>query len=151
MMGTQIRSPHVRQMMAPWNHIDALMCRVFPSSLGDLGLKWFDKLPAGSIENFHQLIESLVAQFIINAKAPKGVVSFLTLRKGKNESIWNYNKRYWETYNEIEECSEELAVASYKLRLTPREKLGKNLMLDLPIDLQDLMSWVKIFAQLEDD
>ena len=30
---------HVRQSMALWNHLDALMCRVFPSSLGDLGLK----------------------------------------------------------------------------------------------------------------
>ena len=30
---------HFRHMMALWNHIDALMCRVFPSSLGDLGLK----------------------------------------------------------------------------------------------------------------
>ena len=46
----------------------------------------------------------------------------MTLRKGKNEMIRNYNKRYWERYNEIEECSEELAVASYKLGLTTRER-----------------------------
>ncbi|GFS44377.1 hypothetical protein Acr_00g0089970 [Actinidia rufa] len=62
---------HVGQMMAFWNHMNALMCRVFSSSLGDLRIKC----------------------------------------KGKNESIQNYNKQYWETYNEIEECSEELAVA----------------------------------------
>ena len=97
---------HVRQMMALWNHMEALMFVVFPSSLGDLKLKWFDKLPVGSIENFHQLIESFVDRFIISTKAPKGVRSLLMLRKGKNESIHNYNKRYWETYNEIEECSE---------------------------------------------
>ena len=83
---------HVRQMMAFWNHMNALMCRVFLSSLGDLGLKWFDKLPARSIENFHQLTESFVAQFIINMKAPKGIGSLLMLRKGKNESIRSYSK-----------------------------------------------------------
>ena len=94
---------HVRQMMALWNHMDALMCWVFPSNLGGLGLKWFDKLPTGSIENFHQLTESFVAHFIINTKAPKGVRSLLILRKGKNESIHNYNKWYWKTYNKIEE------------------------------------------------
>ena len=76
---------HVRKMMALWNHMDALMCWVFPSSLGDIGLKWFDKLPARSIENFHQLTESFVAQFVINTKAPKGVGSLLTLRKGKKK------------------------------------------------------------------
>ena len=44
---------HIRRMMALLNHMDVLMCRVFPSSLGDLRLKWFDKLHVGSIENFH--------------------------------------------------------------------------------------------------
>ena len=92
-----------------------------------------------------------MARFVINMKAPKGVGSLLTLRKGKNESIRSYNKCYWEMYNEIEECSEELAVASYKLGLTSREKLWKNLTLDPPIDLQDLLSRVKMFARLEDD
>ena len=113
---------HVRQMMALWNHMDTLMCRVFLSSLGDLGLKWFDKMVATLIEKFHQLTESFVARFIINMKALKGVGSLLTLRKCKNEMIRNYRKQYWKTYNEIEKYSEELAVASYKLELT----LGKT-------------------------
>ena len=75
----------------------------------------------------------------------------MTLRKGKNESIRNYSKWYWEIYNEIEECSEELVVASYKLGLILRERLWKNLTLDPLTDLRDLMSRVKMFAQLEDD
>ncbi|GFZ02352.1 hypothetical protein Acr_15g0009600 [Actinidia rufa] len=142
---------HVRQMMALWNHMDALMCRVFPSSLGDLGLKWFDRLPPGSIENFYQLTESFVARFVINTKAPKAVSSLLTLKKGRNESIRSYSKRYWETYNEIEECSEEMAVASYKLGLSPGDRLWENLTLDPPTGLRDLMSRVEMFARLEDD
>ncbi|XP_057459274.1 uncharacterized protein LOC130749935 [Actinidia eriantha] len=137
--------------MVLWNHIDAFMCRVFPSSLGDLGLKWFNKLLPGSIESFYQLTKSFIAQFIINTKAPKAIGSLLTLKKGKNESIQNYNKRYWETYNEIEECSEEMAVASYKLGLTPGDRLWENLTLDPPNGLRDLMSWVEMFAHLEDD
>ncbi|GFS34537.1 hypothetical protein Acr_00g0034540 [Actinidia rufa] len=36
---------HYRQMKALWSHLNVLMCKVFPLSLGDLGLlKWFDKL-----------------------------------------------------------------------------------------------------------
>ena len=79
------------------------MCRVFLLSLGDLGLKWFDPLPVGSIESFHWLAESFIAQFVINKKVSKDVDSLLTLRKSRNESLRNYNKRHWETYNEIEE------------------------------------------------
>ncbi|GFS42906.1 hypothetical protein Acr_00g0082450 [Actinidia rufa] len=47
--------------------------KFMPPSLEDLRLKWFDKLPVGSIENFHQLTKSFIARFVINTKAPKGV------------------------------------------------------------------------------
>ncbi|GFZ11140.1 hypothetical protein Acr_22g0005380 [Actinidia rufa] len=92
--------------------------------LDDLGLKWFGKLLAGSIKNFYQLTKSFVARFVINTKAPKVVGSLLTLKKGKNESIRNYNKR---------------------------DRLWENLTLDPPADLRDLMSRVEMFARLEDD
>ena len=39
------------------------------------------QLPAGSIKNFHQLTKSFVVRFVINTKVPKGVGSFLTLRR----------------------------------------------------------------------
>ena len=61
-----------RQMMALLNHLDALM-------------KWFDRLPIGSIRSYHQLAVSFVAQFIINKKELKGIGSFLTLKNGKNK------------------------------------------------------------------
>ena len=40
------------------------------------------------------------------------------LQKGKNESLYNYNKHYWEMYKEIEVCSKELIMVNYKLGLT---------------------------------
>ncbi|GFS33850.1 Zn-dependent exopeptidases superfamily protein [Actinidia rufa] len=84
-----------------------------PSSLGDVGLKWFNRLPAGSIGNFHQLAKSFVARFVTNTKAPKGVGSLLSLGKSRTKSLRNYNKRYWKTFNEIEKCLEELAVEMF--------------------------------------
>ncbi|GFZ11573.1 hypothetical protein Acr_22g0009710 [Actinidia rufa] len=82
--------------------------REVKSKMGDLGLKCFEKLPAGSILSFYQLTESFMVQFAINTKVPKGVSSLLTLKEGKNEMLRSYSKCYWEMYNEIEECSEEL-------------------------------------------
>ena len=66
----------------------------------------------------------------MNTKAPKGV---------KNGMRRNYRKSYYELYNKIEEYSKELVVVSYKLTLTPNEKLWDNLILNPPIDLRDLM------------
>ena len=66
-------------------------------------------------------------------------------------TLYNYNKWYWELYNEIEECSEELSLVIYKLRLPPVEKLWKDLTLNPLDELHDLMSRVKMFAHLEDN
>ncbi|GFY91551.1 hypothetical protein Acr_07g0017470 [Actinidia rufa] len=95
---------------------------VFSSSLGDHGLKWFEKLPPGPIRCFLQLSKSFVAWFVINTEAPKSVSSLLTLRK-----------------------------VNYKLKLTPSEKLWDDLTLYPPTDLEDHMTRVEMYAQLEDD
>ena len=102
-------------------------------------------------ELFYQLFESFVPRLVINTKAPNGVNSFLTLYKGKNDMLLNYNKRYWELYNKNENCLEELTVVSYKLRLTLGEKLWVDLTLNPLVDLHDLMSRVEMFARLEDN
>ncbi|GFS31591.1 hypothetical protein Acr_00g0018250 [Actinidia rufa] len=49
-----------------------------------------DITPTRSIGSFQQLTESFVARFIINAKAPKGVGSLLTLKKGKKQGCLAY-------------------------------------------------------------
>ena len=54
-------------------------------------------------------------------------------------------------YNEIEVCSEELVVVSYKLGLTPGEKLWDDLTLNPLNDLRDLISRVEMYARLKDD
>ena len=42
-------------------------------------------------------------------------------------------------------------MASYKLELTPRERLWESLTFNPLIDLRDLISLVEMFARLEDD
>ena len=75
----------------------------------------------------------------------------MTLRKGKNETLNNYNKRYWELYNEIEKYLKELDIVSYKLGLTPGDKLWDNLTLNPLADLRDLMMQVEMNAGLDKD
>ena len=56
--------------MPLWNHRDVFMCRVFPPSLGDLGLKWFYKLPPGSIRS----LSKTFLDHLIQAGHPKEFV-----------------------------------------------------------------------------
>ena len=55
---------HYIQMMSLYNQNDALMCKVFPSSLGPTTLRWFNGLRKGSIRNFGELIQEFGARFM---------------------------------------------------------------------------------------
>ena len=46
---------HYLHSMALWIGNEPLMCKVFPSSLGDLALKWFSRLKPRSICCFREL------------------------------------------------------------------------------------------------
>ena len=46
---------HFNQRMAVNSKNEALMCKVFPSSLGPVAIRWFDGLGVGSIDSFKEL------------------------------------------------------------------------------------------------
>ena len=61
---------HYIQMMSWHSHNDALMCKVFPSSLGPTILRWFNRLRKGSIHNFVELIQEFGVQFMTCNRVP---------------------------------------------------------------------------------
>uniref|UniRef100_A0A2N9ENV4 RNase H type-1 domain-containing protein n=1 Tax=Fagus sylvatica TaxID=28930 RepID=A0A2N9ENV4_FAGSY len=54
---------HYKRSMALHNGNDVLMCRIFPSSLGDVALRWFDRLEHGSIHSWTELAEAFIHPF----------------------------------------------------------------------------------------
>ncbi|XP_028064330.1 uncharacterized protein LOC114267496 [Camellia sinensis] len=131
---------HYRQMMSLWSQDEALMCKVFPSSLGEFGLRWFDRLPAGSIYGWKQLSEEFLARFVSNTKIPKEPDTLFSLLKEYEEMLRNYARRYWKEYNDLEKnvYSEQMAVMSFKHGLCPESKLRQLLTKHLATTLKDL-------------
>ena len=93
---------HFFQMMFFYSWEDGLMCKLFPSRLGEAGLLWFDRMPRGSISSWRYLSTAFQARFITNTKVQKEVDSLLGLRRARSESLRQYATRYWDLYNEIE-------------------------------------------------
>ncbi|KAH7846461.1 hypothetical protein Vadar_014260 [Vaccinium darrowii] len=114
-------------MMTLYSRNDALMCKVFPSSLREAELRWFDKFQAQSITSWKQLSTAFTGRFVSHSKVPKEVDALLTLKKSKKEPLRDFAGRYFDTYNEIEGCNEELAVASFKLALPLGNRLRESL------------------------
>ena len=81
---------HYIQMMSLHTHNDALMCKVFPLSLGPITLRWFNGLRKGSIHNFSVLNQEFSVQFITCSRVPHPVDVLLSMKMGAGETLRNY-------------------------------------------------------------
>lgn len=95
------------------------MCRIFPSSLGEVALRWFDRLEHRSIYFWRELSREFTTCFITNTRKPKEVDSLMALTMKSGETLKSYSPRYWEMYNEIDRYGEDLAIRQFSFGLPP--------------------------------
>ncbi|GMP79113.1 hypothetical protein CsSME_00034782 [Camellia sinensis var. sinensis] len=65
--------------MALYSGNEPLLCKVFPSSFGEIASDWFHKLPKGSIKTWEGLAEMFVARFVTNKLQPLRVDALMAL------------------------------------------------------------------------
>ena len=85
---------HFNQRMAIHSINKALMCEVFPSNLGPVTLRWFDKLEEGSISSFKDLIKAFGAWFVTYNKVFRPLDSSLSMVMREGETLKTYFDRY---------------------------------------------------------
>jgi hypothetical protein len=137
--------------MALYNGNDALMCRVFPFSLGEVRLWWFDRLEHGSIRSWKKMSKAFTARFIMNTRKPKEIDTFLALTMKAEETLKSYSTRYWEVYNDIDVCDEDLAVKTFRFGLHQGSRLRQSLTKRSAASMMNLMSRLEQHIRVEDD
>ena len=83
-----------KQKMAVHSQNEALMCRVFPSSLGPMPMRWFDGLRTNSINSFKKLTQLFCSRFITCSRVPQPLDSLLSMTMREGKSVKAYAKRY---------------------------------------------------------
>ena len=83
-----------KQKMAVHSQDEALMCRVFPSNLGPMPMRWFDGLRTNSIDSFKKLTQSFCSRFITCSRVPQPLDYLLSMSMREGESIKAYSERY---------------------------------------------------------
>ena len=79
-----------KQKMAVHSQDEALLCRVFPSSLGPMSMRWFDGLRTNSISSFKKLTQSFCSWFITCSRVPQPLDSLLSMTMREEESVKSY-------------------------------------------------------------
>ena len=108
-----------KQKMAVHSQDEALLYRVFPSSLGPMPMRWSDGLRTNSINSFKKLTQSFCFQFITCSRVPQPLDSLLSMSMREGEFVKAYVERYWEMFNEIDGNFDEVAIRTFKVSLPP--------------------------------
>lgn len=141
---------HFRQTIELRTTKDEVKCKAFPTSLGSLGLQWFNKLPTGSIRNLVDLERAFNTRFITSNKTTKEPESLSQMRKLLTETLRQYSKRYWKLFNEILGIDEYWAAHSFKNGLESSSKILDEQAIHPPHGMGELMRIVERFCTLED-
>ena len=85
---------HFNQRMVVHSKNEALMCKIFPSSLGLVAIRWFNDLRTNSIDSFKKLTRAFNAHFIICSRVPQPLGSLLSMSIQEGETLKTYSNRY---------------------------------------------------------
>ena len=118
---------HFNQRMAVHSRNEALMCKVFPSSLGPVVMRWFAGLGAGSIDSFKELTRAFGSHFITCSRVPRLLNSLLSITMRERETLKMYLDRYWEMFNEIDGDFDDVSIRTFKVCLLVEHGLRKSL------------------------
>ncbi|XP_030964325.1 uncharacterized protein LOC115985526 [Quercus lobata] len=115
------------QRMTVHSRNKALMCKVFLFSFGPVAMRWFNGLKTNSIDSYRQLTQAFGSRFITNRRAPRPLSALLSLYMHDGETLKAYSDRYWETYNEMEDNFDDVAIITFKNSLPADHGLRKSL------------------------
>ncbi|XP_050290238.1 uncharacterized protein LOC126728467 [Quercus robur] len=139
------------QSMAVHSRNEALMCKVFPSSLGPVAMRWFNGLKANSIDLYRQLTQTFGSRFVTNRRAPRPLSALLSLYMHDGETLKACSNRYWETYNEMEDNFDDVAIITFKNSLPSDHCLRKSLTGKPTTSMRQLMDRIDKYKRVEEN
>ena len=141
---------HFNQKMAVHSKDEALMCKIFPLSLGSMAMKWFNGL-RNSIDSFKKLTQSFGTRFITCSRVPLPLGSLLSMSMREGETLKAYSDRYWEMFNEIDGSYDDGATSTFKAGLPAEHDLRKSLTGKPVTSVRLLMDRIDKYRRIEED
>ena len=142
---------HFNQKMAIHSKDEALMYKIFPSSLGPMAMRWFNGLRVNSIDSFKKLTQSFDARFITCSRVPLPLGSLLSMSMREGETLKAYSDRYWEMFNKIDGSYDDVVISTFKAGLPTEHDLRKSLTGKPVTNVRSLMNRIDKYKRIEED
>ena len=127
------------------------MCKVFPSSLGHVAMRWFDGLGAGFVDSFKELTQAFGSRFITCNKVPHPLDSLLSVSMLEGETLKAYSDKYWKMFNEIDGDFDDVAIRTFKVDLPAEHGLRKSLTRKPFTSVHQLMDRIDKYKRVKEN
>uniref|UniRef100_A0A151UFJ5 Retrotransposon gag domain-containing protein n=1 Tax=Cajanus cajan TaxID=3821 RepID=A0A151UFJ5_CAJCA len=128
---------------------DAILCRVFPTSLKGVALNWYTQLSAESIDNFHTLVRQFTAQYATSRPHHVTSAALASLCQGDDESMRAFMERFTNISVKIRNLNPEVALHAMLIALKPGPFID-NLCREAPRDMDELHARGAGYIQIEE-
>ena len=142
---------HFNQKMAVHSKDEALMCKIFPSNLRPMAMRWFNGLRENSIDSFKKLTQSIGARFITCSRVPLPLGALLSMSMREEETLKAYSDRYWEMFNEIDGSYDDVAISTFKAGFPAEHDLRKSLTGKPVTSVRLLMDRIDKYMRIVED
>ncbi|WJZ86090.1 hypothetical protein VitviT2T_005584 [Vitis vinifera] len=143
--------PLVERLMTLDIGNDMLLCKVFPASLQGQALSWFHRLPANSIDNFRDLFEVFVGQYLCSARHKQNISTLQNIKMQENETLREFVKRFRQVVLQVESYSMDAILQIFKRSICLGTLFFESLAKKPPISMDDLFRHASKYSMLEDD
>jgi hypothetical protein len=75
----------------------------------------------------------------------------MALTMKSSETLKSYSGRYWETYNEIDRCGEDLTLRQFRFGLPQRCRIRQSLTKKPPLSMANLMSRIEQHIHIKEN
>ncbi|RVW82091.1 hypothetical protein CK203_052465 [Vitis vinifera] len=105
---------HYRQLMTLDIGNDALLCKVFSANLQGQTLSWFHRLSTNSMNNFRDLSEAFVGQYLCSARHNQHIGILQNIKMQENESLREFVKQFGQAMFQVESYSMDAILQIFK-------------------------------------
>ncbi|XP_034708967.1 uncharacterized protein LOC117932027 [Vitis riparia] len=130
---------------------DELLCKVFPASLQGQALSWFHHIPLNFVDNFRDLSEAFVGQYLYSARHKQNISTLQNIKMQENESLREFVKRFGQAVLQVEAYSMDAVLQIFKRNICPGTPFFESLAKKPPTIMDDLFRCASKYSMLEDD
>ncbi|XP_050211534.1 uncharacterized protein LOC126661715 [Mercurialis annua] len=127
---------------------DAILCRIFPTTLTDTAQRWYNKLKPGSIKSFASLSTKFLNRYLTNVPA-KTTTSILRSSIQEEETLRSYIERLNKQAMKIDNLNVDMATEALQ-EGTRFRKLVDKLLVNKPTTFSNLMGIAQKYFELDE-